>query len=76
MIYIIEDMHLQNKHNSEREMPKPKSHGQLTVKIPRRMAEAVEDFLKSERAQRLGLDSKADVVTMAVRELLAKYEAI
>jgi len=44
-----------------------------TVRIPRKMVEAVEDFLKTDEAKKMGYDSKADVVTAAVRELLAKY---
>lgn len=37
------------------------------------MADAVEDFLKTDEAKKMGFDSKADVVTAAVRELLVKY---
>ena len=44
-----------------------------TVRIPRKMADAVEDFLKTEDAKKMGFDSKADVVTAAVRDLLVKY---
>ena len=54
-------------------MPKTKSPGQTTVKIPRYMIQAVDDFLKTDKAKRLGLDSKSDVVTAAVRDLLEKY---
>jgi len=43
------------------------------VRIPRKMADAVEDFLKTEDAKKMGFDSKADVVTAAVRDLLVKY---
>jgi len=45
----------------------------MTVRMPREMAHAVEDFLKTEEAKKLGFDSKADVVTAGVRDLLVKY---
>lgn len=44
-----------------------------TVRIPRKMVDIVEDFLKTDIAKELGLDSKSDVVTAAIRELLIKY---
>lgn len=44
-----------------------------TVRIPRGIVEAVEDFLKTEQAARMGFDSKADVVTAAIRNLLIEY---
>lgn len=51
-----------------------KKSRQKTVRIPRKMVEAVERFLDTEEAKEMGFDSKADVVTAAVRELLIKYE--
>ena len=45
----------------------------MTVRIPRKMAETVEDFLKTELAAKMGFISKADVVTTAVRNLLTTY---
>jgi len=42
----------------------------MTVRIPRGMADAIEKFLKTEEAARMGFDSKADVVTAAIRSLL------
>ena len=42
----------------------------MTVRIPRGITEAIEDFLKTEQAESMGFDSKADVVTTAVRRLL------
>ena len=45
----------------------------MTVRIPRGMIEAVEEFLKTEQALKMGFDSKADVVTAAVRNLLSEY---
>ena len=54
-------------------MPKTGSAGYLTLRIPRRMAEVIEEFLRTNKAKRLGLDSKSDVATAAVREFLQKY---
>lgn len=45
----------------------------MTVRIPRGMAEAVEGFLKTELAAKMGFDSKADVVTAAIRKMLIDY---
>jgi len=47
--------------------------GHKTVRIPRGITEAVEGFLKTDQAAKMGFDSKADVVTAAVRELLMEY---
>jgi hypothetical protein len=55
-------------------MPRVKeTAGQMAVKIPRFMHAAIDEFLQTDKAKRLGLDSKADVATMAVREFLQKY---
>ena len=43
------------------------------VRIPKGLLDEVDRFLQSEDARRLGLDSKADVVTEAVKELLRKH---
>jgi hypothetical protein len=45
----------------------------MTVRIPRGIVEAVDGFLKTEQATRMGFDSKADVVTAAIRNLLSEY---
>ena len=45
----------------------------MTVRIPRGISDAIEDFLKTDQAMRMGFDSKADVVTTAVRGLLTDY---
>ena len=45
----------------------------MTVRIPRGIAEAVEGFLKTEQAARMGYDSKSDVVTAAIRKMLTDY---
>ena len=45
----------------------------MTVRIPKGITEAIEDFLSTEQASKMGFDSKADVVTTAVRRLLTEY---
>ena len=45
----------------------------MTVRIPRGLAEALEGFLKTDRAAKMGFDSKADLVTAAVRQVLTEY---
>ena len=45
----------------------------LTVRIPRGIADAVEGFLKTDEAASMGFDSKADVVTAAIRQMLSEY---
>jgi hypothetical protein len=45
----------------------------MTVRIPRGIAKAIEEFLKTEQAARMGYDSKADVVTAAIRTMLTEY---
>jgi Arc/MetJ-type ribon-helix-helix transcriptional regulator len=45
----------------------------MTVRIPKGITEAIEDFLNSDQAAKMGFDSKADVVTTAVRRLLTEY---
>jgi len=44
-----------------------------TVRIPRGLAGAVEEFIKTEQAAQMGFDSKADVVTAAIRKMLTEY---
>ena len=45
----------------------------MTVRIPRGIAKAIEEFLKTEQAAKMGFDSKADVVTAAIRNMLTEY---
>jgi hypothetical protein len=45
----------------------------MTVRIPRGIAKAIEDFLKTDQAAKMGFDSKADVVTAAIRTMLTEY---
>ncbi|MEM2963998.1 MAG: hypothetical protein QXE22_00900 [Candidatus Bathyarchaeia archaeon] len=45
----------------------------MTVRIPRGIADAIEMFLQTKEAARMGFDSKADVVTAAVRHLLMEF---
>ena len=58
---------------SKKKHPQNKPPKHATIRIPRPMADAVEDFLKTERAKQMGFIYKVDVVTAAVRELLEKY---
>lgn len=55
-----------------RERKKPDRH--RTVRIPVGMVQAIEEFLKTLEANRLGYDSRADVVTAAIREFLKEME--
>ena len=57
--------------NSEHTERIVKKH--MTVRIPKGITEAIEDFLSTEQAAKMGFDSKADVVTTAVRRLLTEY---
>ena len=45
----------------------------ITVRIPRSVASAVDGFLETDEAAKMGFDSKADVVTAAIRNLLIEY---
>jgi len=57
-------------------MPGKATKGQRTVKIPVGLDKAVEEFLKTKTAEDLGLDSKSDVVSEALRELFKQYKSI
>ena len=46
----------------------------MTVRIPSGISDSVEGFLKTEQARKMGFDSKADVVTAAIRKLLMEYQ--
>jgi len=46
------------------------------VRIPKGLLDAIDEFIKTDKAKRLGLDSKSDVVSEAVRELLKKERLI
>lgn len=58
---------------SEKEYPKDKPPKHVTIRIPKEMNEAVEEFLKTDYAKKMGYLYKVDVVTAATRELLEKY---
>ena len=45
----------------------------MTVQVPRGITEAIEEFLKTEQAAKLGFNSKTDLITAAVRNLLIQY---
>ena len=54
-----------------------KNGGKLSVvRIPRGILEVVDEFIKTKQAKRLGLDSKSDVVSEAVRQFLAKQKIL
>jgi len=54
-----------------------KNRGELSVvRIPRGVLAVVDEFIETEQAKRLGLDSKSDVVSEAVRQFLAKYKIL
>ena len=57
----------------KKEYPKDKPSKHATVRIPKGLAKAVEEFLKTDLARRMGYLYKVDVVTVATRELLGKY---
>jgi len=46
------------------------------VRIPRGILGAIDEFIKTEQAKRLGLDSKSDVVSEAARQFLRKYKIL
>jgi hypothetical protein len=46
------------------------------VRIPRGILDVIDEFIKTEQAKRLGLDSKSDVVTEAARQFLAKQKML
>ncbi|OGD54853.1 hypothetical protein A3K80_01365 [Candidatus Bathyarchaeota archaeon RBG_13_38_9] len=49
---------------------KPYINRHMTVRIPKGMTDAIKEFLTTEQAAKMGFDSRADVVTAAVRKLL------
>lgn len=57
----------------EKKYPKDKPSKHATIRIPKAMAEAVDEFLKTDHAKRMGYLYKIDVITAATRELLEKY---
>lgn len=59
--------------SGKKKYPKNKPSKHATIRIPKPMAEAVEDFLKTDYAKRMGFLYKVDVITAATRELLLKY---
>jgi Arc/MetJ-type ribon-helix-helix transcriptional regulator len=55
---------------SEQIQKRPYVNRHMTVRIPRGMTDAIKEFLTTEEAAKMGFDSRADVVTAAVRKLL------
>lgn len=64
---------IKERETGEKELRKISLKRHMTVRIPRSMAMEVERFLKTEQAAKMGFDSKADVVTAAIRKLLMDY---
>ena len=56
-----------------KEYPKNKDSKHATVRLPKEMRNAIEEFLKTETAKKMGYLHITDVVTAAVRELLREY---
>lgn len=54
-------------------MPKTRAEGHVNVKITKGLEEAIQEFLESDTAKKMGLDSKSDVVAEALRDLFKKY---
>ena len=59
--------------NSKKKYPKDRPSKHATIRIPKPMAQAVEEFLKTDLAKAMGYMYKVDVITAATRELLEKY---
>jgi len=57
----------------EKKYPEDKPPKHATIRIPKEMSDAVEEFLKTDYAKRMGYLYKVDVITAATRELLEKY---
>jgi Arc/MetJ-type ribon-helix-helix transcriptional regulator len=55
---------------SQQIQKRPYVNRHMTVRIPKGMTDAIKDFLTTEQAAKMGFDSRADVVTAAVRKLL------
>jgi len=54
-----------------------KNGGRLSVvRIPRGILDAIDEFIETEQAKRLGLDSKSGVVSEAARQFLHKYRIL
>jgi len=58
---------------TEKKYPEDKPSKHSTVRIPKAMADAVDEFIKTELAKSMGFTYKIDVITAATRELLEKY---
>lgn len=45
----------------------------MTVQIPKGINDAMEDFLKTAQAEKMGFNTKSDLITTAVRNVLTQY---
>jgi hypothetical protein len=66
-------MKIKNSHIADEKKKRTKLSRHMTVRIPRGMAVEIERFLNTDQAEKMGFDSKADVVTAAIRLLLMEY---
>ena len=53
--------------------PKDKAPKHATVRLPKELVDAMEEFLKTDLAKKMGFLYKVDLVTVATREILEKY---
>ncbi len=58
---------------SHKKYPEDKPSKYATIRIPKMLADAVEEFLKTDAAKKRGYLYKIDVITAATKELLEKY---
>ena len=73
MFYMKSDNADTERDMSNKKYPRDKKPKSDTVRIPAAMADAVENFLDTDRAKGMGFRYKIDVITAAVRDLLIKY---
>jgi len=59
--------------SKEKEYPKEKPSKHATIRIPKSLSDAVDEFLKTDLAKKMGYIYKVDVITAATRDLLIKY---
>ena len=57
----------------KKEYPKDRPSKHATIRVPKAMAESMNEFLKTDLAKKMGYLYKVDLATAAIRELLLKY---
>ena len=73
MFYMKSDNADTERDMSKKKYPRDRKPKSDTVRIPAAMADAVKNFLDTDRAKSMGFRYKIDVITAAVRDLLIKY---